>query len=99
MLTMSDWTKTSATGRGQWEELLKKELKTDDLGRVLKKALAEGGELPVLSTEGKTWFDPSFKRAALSYTWTREEDVSWSKVPDLVAQGIWDFILDPFLLG
>lgn len=82
-----------------WWELLKKELKTDDVTRILARPAPEGFRVDVLAQKSPVWLDGHFHRAALSHTFTRSEDVRWSELPKLVAQGIWDFILDPFLLG
>lgn len=82
-----------------WWDLLKKELKSDDLARILARPAPEGFPVDVLAQAAPPWLDGQFHRAALSHTFTREEDVRWSELPALVAQGIWDFILDPFLLG
>lgn len=82
-----------------WWDLLKKELKSDDLARILTRPAPEGFRVDVLAQKSPLWLDGQFHRSALSHTFTREEDVRWPELPTLVAQGIWDFILDPFLLG
>lgn len=82
-----------------WHELLKKELKADDVGRFLKRPTAEGFEFDLLSTQSQSWRDSNFRRAALSVSLCDESQIQWDKVPGLVQQGVWDFILDPFLLG
>ncbi len=89
----------ASSSQQDWETVVKKELKTEDLARFLSRPLAEGGARATLATQGQPWFDPSFRRAALSLTWTREDDVKWSELSKHVAVGVWDFILDPFLLG
>ncbi len=94
-----EWLSKFSSTQQDWEAVVKKELKTEDLARFLSRPLAEGGTRATLATQGQHWFDPSFRRAALSLTWTREADVKWSELPKLVATGVWDFILDPFLLG
>jgi hypothetical protein len=82
-----------------WHELLKKELKTDDLGRFLKRPLLEGFELDLLATRSESWRDGNFRRAALSMSLCDESLIDWQQIPSWVASGVWDFILDPFLLG
>jgi len=94
-----EWLSTFGSSQQDWEAVVKKELKTEDLARFLSRPLAEGGGRSTLATQGAPWFDPSFRRAALSLTWTRDADVKWSELPKHVATGVWDFILDPFLLG
>ena len=96
---MKQWLLDSASTQDDWVALVKKELKTDDIKRLLERPLPEGGHLPMLAQNQQSWFDASFKRAALSYTWTRESEVDWKRLPDFVGQGVWDFILDPMLLG
>ena len=82
-----------------WHELLKKELKADDLGRFLKRPNPEGFQFDLLSTRSTTWRDSNFRRAALSMSLCDGSQIDWKKIPELVQQGIWDFILDPFILG
>ncbi len=94
-----EWLSKFSSTQQDWEAVVKKELKTEELGRFLSRPLPEGGQRATLATHANAWFDPSFRRAALSYTWTREEDVNWGQLPELVKRGVWDFILDPFLLG
>jgi len=82
-----------------WHELLKKELKADDLGRFLKRPSPEGFQFDLLSIQSTVWRDSNFRRAALSMSLCDGSQIDWKKVPELVQQGIWDFILDPFILG
>lgn len=96
---MTEWLSKTQASQQDWEALVKKELKTEELTRFLSRPLAEGGQRATLATQSTPWFDPSFRRAALSMTWTREADVDWRRLPEWVATGVWDFILDPFLLG
>lgn len=82
----------------QWEAALKKELKTEQIERFLKRALPEGGEQQLLSQRGATWAAPAGRPAALSYTFTGPEDLAKS-IEELGKLGVWDFIVDPFLLS
>lgn len=82
-----------------WTEVLKKELKTDNVERVLSRSTAEGLKHSLLTVEAPSWFDARAKQAALSYTWTKKSELKWQTVAELYKQGVWDFILDPELLG
>lgn len=86
-------------GAAAWQELLKKELKTDDLGRWLQRPLLEGGSWSLLAQNTLDWAAPNASAAALGYVFPREEDFSPVKVQELLALGVWDFTLDPFILG
>lgn len=81
-----------------WQELLKKELKTDDLGRFLKRPSPEGFEFELLATQASAWRDSHFRRAALSMCFCDQSQIDWKQIPSFVQMGVWDFILDPFLL-
>ena len=84
--------------QGQWESALKKELKTEQIERFLKRALPEGGEQSLLSRSNQSWLAPARESAALSFTFTQECDLN-QKIAELLKLGVWDFIIDPFLLG
>lgn len=83
----------------QWEEALKKELKTDQIERFLRRPLLEGFESELLSLQSKSWASPAADAPALSHTWVDEEKNLAQKVPGLMALGVWDFIVDRELLG
>lgn len=80
-----------------WHEALKKEFKTDDIQRFLSRRLLEGTARDLLSTQSSSWAAPHPSAPALSHTWVREPDIAEAK--KLLSIGVWDFILDPFLLG
>lgn len=81
-----------------WEEALAKELKTDQIERFLKRALPEGGQVSLLSRGTQAWSAPAALPAALSYTVTDDTNLQ-EKISELLKLGVWDFIIDPFLLG
>jgi len=83
-----EWTTYPQGNPELWQALVKKELKIEDLTRFLDRQ--------PLYTQAQAWFDPHFKQAALSHTWTGPVD--FALIPELLGQGVADFILDPFLL-
>lgn len=82
-----------------WQQVLKKELKTDQVERFLRRHMPEGGFLSLLETHGPEWHSPSSQTPALSYTCTDEKKDLNKVIPELMKQGVWDFILDPQLMG
>lgn len=80
-----------------WQGLVARELKTDKPS--LTKGLGLGLKAPILSTTSSPQRCPQFAVAPLSVTLTRGEDFSWQTLREHYQAGVYDFILDPFLLG
>ncbi len=80
-----------------WQKLVAKELKTDQPS--LKKTIGLGLSAPILSNQADPASIKQFATAALSLTLTRAEDFGWDRFNQELELGVYDFILDPFLLG
>lgn len=81
----------------KWQGLVAQELKTDKPS--LSKSIGLGLSAPILSFQAQATHCRQFATAPLSFTLTRTEDFSWERFQELYQQGVYDFILDPFVLG
>jgi hypothetical protein len=81
----------------KWQGLVAQELKTDN--PILTKGVGLELRAPILSYQAQATHCRQFATAPLSYTLTRSEDFSWDSFQELYQQGVYDFILDPFVLG
>ncbi|MBY0517920.1 MAG: hypothetical protein K2P81_13505 [Bacteriovoracaceae bacterium] len=95
---MKNWTSFEEAKFEKWQQLVGKELKTDQIERLLKVTTPEGFVRNGFSDSAESWTDNHFSQAALSFTWTRSDEVDWSALAQMTSSGVWDFILDPFLL-
>lgn len=82
-----------------WQQVIKKELKIDQVERFLRKELPEGGFLSLLETAAPDWYSPSNRPPALSCSWTDSTSDLSTTIPELMKVGVWDFIFDPQLMG
>ena len=81
----------------KWQGLVAQELKTDKPN--LSKSIGLELRAPILSYQAQATHCRHFATAPLSLSLTRAEDFSWEKFQELYQQGVYDFILDPFVLG
>ncbi len=81
----------------KWQALVAIELKTDNPS--LEKTIGLKLMAPILSVQSQPRGSTHFATAPLSQSLVRSEDFSWESFQTAFELGVFDFILDPFLLG